>query len=74
MLLLLSQTITPAKILLTPGNTDRNTDQPVPVWYSNTDTKKVASIKTVYSSCYFLLLFKYNTRQLSRAGSKKQVN
>ena len=32
MLLLLSQTITPAKILLTPGNTDRNTDRPVPVY------------------------------------------
>jgi hypothetical protein len=32
MLLLLSQTITSAKILLTPGNTDQNTDRPVPVY------------------------------------------
>jgi hypothetical protein len=31
MLLLLSQTITTAKILLTPRNTDQNTDRPVPI-------------------------------------------
>jgi hypothetical protein len=50
MLLLLSQTITSAKILLTPGNTDQNTDRPVPVYGINTDTGQAAGIKTVYNS------------------------
>jgi hypothetical protein len=41
MLLLLSQTITSAKILLTPGNTNRNTDQPVPICYFENMTEDV---------------------------------
>jgi hypothetical protein len=50
MLLLLSQTITSAKILLTPGNTNQNTNRPVPVYGINTDTGQAASIKMVYNS------------------------
>ncbi len=43
MLFLLSQIITLAKILLTPRNTNQNTDRQVPVWYINTITGQAAN-------------------------------
>ncbi len=53
--------IVPAKFF-SSQNTDQNTDQPVPIWYINTDTGQVASIKTVYNSnhgTYGISIFKF---------------